>query len=114
MVSQDDPVQRFLSDGYQESGHLAKLLLESGLIDEDRRDALYLALIDIAESIQAAYSRIIPALLALNESETDNLWDALFDLRTEFRHIDYHIHDAGLDEWSWPNVRAQGENTREL
>lgn len=97
-MNETDPLSRFLSNNRAESERLVKLLFERKQINEDQRDALYLALIDIAESVQKAYGEIIPAILALQEPDDDALWEAMFDLRSEFRHIDYHIHDASLDE----------------
>lgn len=102
MPGSENPLQRFLTN--HESKVLAEELFERQILNEDRRDALYLALIDIAESMQKLYADIIPGVLEdLSDpgSNIDEINDKLFDLRSEFRHIDYHVHDAELHELEW-------------
>src|SRR5699024_8663038 len=97
-MNETDPIKRFLDDNYAEPERLVSLLHASGLIDEDRRGAVFHALVDVANGMQKIYGAIIPGMLRLEESDAEALRDAFFDLRFQFQHIDYHIHDAALDE----------------
>ena len=70
------------------------LLVNSGLLPEERAEALVHALVDIGESISKIYGEQLPALLACRPGDAEAIQDKLWDLREEFRHVDYHIHDA--------------------
>jgi hypothetical protein len=95
-----DSLRAFLeSNG---SSRLVEIAHSRHVIDDDRRDAIYLALLDIAEAAEKVYRDIIPQIIDHPEQSDDELWELLFDLRAEFRHIDYHIHDAELDVLAWP------------
>jgi hypothetical protein len=64
----------------------------------EESDGLVHALIDIAVSIEKVYFDVIPKLLSEPNATTEIFKDRLWDLREEFRHIDYHIHDSKLTE----------------
>ncbi len=51
------------------------------------------ALIDIAESFEAALIRHYPRL-ARPEASDEELMDAIEDLREQLRHVVYHAHDS--------------------
>ena len=99
----DDPLQAFLDN--QGSSRIVEIAHSGGLIDDDRRDAIYLALLDITQSLATVYRNIIPQLLGDNAYSEEQIWELFFDLRDEFRHIDYHIHDAELDALEWPKPK---------
>lgn len=84
---------------------LAKTIAEAvhkrGLTRPDHMESLYHALIDISISVQRLYTDIIPRLVNIQELTDEVLYDTLFEFRGEFRHIDYHIHDAELDALEW-------------
>ena len=61
---------------------------------EKKEDLLY-SLIDIEESLKKIYENILPNLATKDLSE-EKFQDLLWDIREEFRHIDYHLHDSGL------------------
>lgn len=52
-------------------------------------EAITHALADIAESVDKIYTQLLPKL-------STNPHDILEEIRDEFRHIQYHIHDAEL------------------
>jgi hypothetical protein len=60
------------------------------------REALLHALLDIAESFEKVYSTIIPQINLLKNKQ--DIREGMWELREEFRHIQYHINDAKLTE----------------
>jgi hypothetical protein len=68
------------------------------MISSEEADAVIHALIDIAVSIEKVYFDVVPKLLSEPNATIEILKDRLWDLREEFRHIDYHIHDSKLTE----------------
>lgn len=73
-------------------------LLRRGLeLDDDKAGAIALALNDTLVACQKIYIKIIPEMLEDGKSK-EELLDLLWDIREEFREIDYHIHDAELTE----------------
>ncbi len=56
-------------------------------------ESLAHALIDIAESFEAALVRHYPRL-ADPEASDEELMDAIEDVREELRHVVYHAHDS--------------------
>jgi len=77
---------------------LLHLLKSKKLMRDDEADAVVHALCDIAESIERVYSELVPALLASRDADAQLLKERLWDLREEFRHVDYHLHDGRLTE----------------
>ena len=71
------------------------LLRRFHLSDEDTASKLH-ALNDIIDSINKIYNEVIPKILI--EKDFDTIQDLYWDIREEFRHVDYHIHDANLIE----------------
>lgn len=78
--------------------NLLKLLLSSKLFTKQEVEAIVHALVDISESFEKLYAEIIPNILNSSEFDIDDLKDKIWDVREEFRHIDYHIKDAKLTE----------------
>jgi len=95
MSRTDDALREFADTG---SGKLLGLAEKRRLGSRERIDALVHALVDIAESIEKVYGKIIPKILDEPEIPPEALRERLWEIREEFRHIDYHIHDAKLME----------------
>lgn len=62
---------------------------------ELQAEAIIHALIDNEESFQTVYKEMVPKILQTNLTN-DEFMDLLWDIRDEFRHIDYHIQDGNL------------------
>lgn len=77
---------------------LLNLLRSHQVVPDEEADAIVHALTDIGVSIEKVYFDIIPRILSNPEISIDDLRDRLWDLREEFRHIDYHIHDSKLTD----------------
>lgn len=56
------------------------------------------ALVDIAESMEKLYGTLLPALVVALDQSSDEFKDKLWDLREEFRHVEYHLRDAKLTD----------------
>jgi hypothetical protein len=54
--------------------------------------------VDVYESVQKVYGSLVPQLIDEREASRESVRELLWDLREEFRHIDYHIHDAELTD----------------
>jgi hypothetical protein len=81
------------------SGELVKSLERNHVLDGSEADALAHALLDIAEAINRVYGSLVPELLAsLHGGSRVQVKDVIGDLREEFRHIDYHVHDPHLTD----------------
>ena len=66
-----------------------------GKYDSLKIDTIVHALTDIEESFKKNYKAIIPNILN-QDIEIEEIQDLLWDVREEFRHIEYHIRDADL------------------
>jgi hypothetical protein len=68
-------------------GHFTKLEAES----------IVHALVDIKESIDKIYKTLIPIILSSNSTSNQaEFQESLWQIREEFRHIDYHIKDSNI------------------
>jgi len=65
-------------------------------VDREKADALVHALVDIEESVRKIYVELVPELVRTLDEPPDAFKEKLWDIREEFRHIAYHIEDAGL------------------
>ena len=83
-----DAMREFRATGHE---RLFELLTRRELVAADESGVVVHALIDIAESIEKVYCRILPTLLSEPEAATEVLKDRFWDIREEFRHIDYHV-----------------------
>ena len=70
-------------------------LVRQGM-DREKADALVHALVDIEESVRKIYVELVPELVGTLDESPDAFKEKLWDIREEFRHIAYHIEDAGL------------------
>lgn len=77
---------------------LLKLLKQRRDMSQEQSEAIAHALVDIAESIEKIYGSLIQSILDRRDSSDDDLNDALWELREEFRHIQYHVCDSKLTE----------------
>lgn len=55
------------------------------------------ALLDIEESMEKIYDLYAKKIIEI-KGETESIQDVLWDIREEFRHIEYHINDGKLTE----------------
>ena len=87
----------FLKD-FQENKHLILediLKKYSVVADQDIEGFLH-ALVDISSALIKIYNNIIPTIIDNKNIEKEELEDLLCDMRTQFRHIKYHIKDHFL------------------
>jgi hypothetical protein len=89
----EDKVRKF---GVAEANELGDLLVSRGVSSGEKAGALALVFMDIYEPVEKLYGSLIPQLLSNQEASSDRIEDVLWDIRAEFRHFDYHIHDAAL------------------
>lgn len=73
-------------------------ILEKVKIKEDEELESYVhSLLDIEEAIEKIYGLYIKKILE-SENDFEVIQDAIWDIREEFRHIEYHINDGKLIE----------------
>lgn len=75
---------------------LGKFLINRLGLDGDKADTLSNSLTDISKSMYKIYGVLLPKLYSI--ADRDELVELLWDIKEEFRHVDYHIKDAALDE----------------
>lgn len=73
------------------------ILEKSKCKEKEELESYVHALLDIEESIEKIYNVHIKNILE-NENDTETIQDIIWDIREEFRHIDYHINDAALTD----------------
>lgn len=81
--------------GSEEQSIILKRLEEYGEADVTRREALVHALVDIRSSLVRVYGELLPELIRDTIRPPEVLRDQLWELREEFRHIEYHLKDGG-------------------
>ena len=64
------------------------------IFKKEKLDTFIHSLADIKESIDEIYNNYVPKLL--EDKPLEELEDIIWDIREEFRHIQYHIEDADL------------------
>jgi hypothetical protein len=67
-------------------------------MNEEKSGAVSYALGDISSSVKTIYSLLIPRLLESEKLTKEEVLETLWDIRDEFRHIQYHIDDAKLTD----------------
>ena len=70
-------------------------ILEKKIYSNENSEALIYSLMEIEKSINIVYEKILPRVLK-NDITKQVILDMLWDIREEFRHIDYHIKDGKL------------------
>jgi hypothetical protein len=75
---------------------LGQYLVQTLDLNETNADNLSSALADISHSLVKVYSDLLPQLY--KTSSRDQAVELLWEIKEEFRHIDYHIKDASLCE----------------
>jgi len=78
---------KFINDLYTK-------LEKDKIFNKEKLDSFVHSISDIKEAIDKIYNEYLPKLLT--EQSRDSLEDIIWDIREEFRHIDYHIKDANL------------------
>ncbi len=74
-----------------------KILEKMEIKEEKELESFVHSLLDIEESFKKIYNVHVKNILD-NENNDEVIKDNLWDIREEFRHIDYHINDANLTE----------------
>jgi hypothetical protein len=87
------------TEGFAEANELSRLLVSLRVSLEEQAGTLAHAFLDVYESVQEVYGSLIPQLLGDHEASHESVRELLWDVREQFRHIDYHIHDAELTEF---------------
>lgn len=77
--------------------NLYKILQQHQILKDEDLDAYVHALVDIKESIDKIYNIHLNSILN-NPEKKETIIESIWDIREEFRHINYHIDDAKLLE----------------
>ena len=77
---------------------LMHILQDREIMSSQQAEAVAYAFLDVFESIGKVYRELLPSLLSDSAAPSDALKERIWDIREEFRDIDYHIHDAALIE----------------
>ncbi len=77
---------------------LLDLLVAEEIASQEDAAAVVYALVEIAESVEMVYGKLLPKILNESNAGQTSIKEQIWDLREEFRHIDYHIHDGRLTE----------------
>ena len=77
---------------------LYEILIQKKVMEDAAAESWCHALHDIKESIDKVYDDLIPQLLSKTESDKEPFLNLVWDIREEFRHIQYHIDDGHLTE----------------
>jgi len=72
-----------------------KKILSCDVLKENKVEALIYGLQEIGKSIEIIYQEILPKMLN-EDPDKEKILNLLWDIREEFRHIDYHIKDAEI------------------
>jgi hypothetical protein len=76
---------------------LLELFTRGDLLKQEAAEALVHALVDIKLSINNVYDKVLPQLIQKQGSMTkEQVLEGLWELREQFRHIDYHIKDSNI------------------
>ena len=95
MISLADQIEAFRTGG---ADRLLALIRSHSLLTDERAEAVAHALADIADSLERVYGDLLPKILQDAEAPRDLVQDRLWEIREEFRHIDYHIRDGELTD----------------
>ncbi len=78
---------------------LENLLKNHTSMSEEEIESVLFGLVEISESLLKIYLNIIPSIIENKDINKDELEDLLCELRTQFRHIEYHINDGKLSNY---------------
>ncbi len=81
----------------QDYEDILKLLTKQKIMNKLEAEAWCYALREIEQSINKIYIEILPKF-QLYSSDPEKIQDIVWDIREEFRHIQYHIDDGNLKE----------------
>ncbi len=93
MNESKDALQSFIAD---RGSTLYDLLMARQYKSQEEIEKFVYGLLHVAESIDKIYGELIPRVLSESGAPPEVLEDRVFDLRSEFDHVDYHIHDGEL------------------
>ncbi|OGN60011.1 MAG: hypothetical protein A3F40_03300 [Chlamydiae bacterium RIFCSPHIGHO2_12_FULL_27_8] len=74
---------------------LYEKIIKKKIYSDEYSEALVYSLMEIEKSLKLVYRELLPILLE-NNFPKDVFIKKLWDIREEFRHIDYHIKDGNL------------------
>lgn len=77
---------------------ILELLTRDAILDREKAESIVHAFVDIEHSLNEVYNKILPELIQTGESRQEQILEKLWEIREQFRHIDYHIHDANLTD----------------
>ena len=78
---------------------LMDLLTRNELFQQQAAEALVHALVDIKDSINKVYDHVLPRIIHKQKSLTnEQLLEELWEIREQFRHIEYHINDSHITD----------------
>lgn len=77
------------------SADLLSALQRHGL-ERNRAEAVVHAIVDIDESVRRVAESLVPRLIEAAGAKDEEFKERLWDIREEFRHVEYHLRDAGL------------------
>ncbi len=75
---------------------LRKRLIAHNLMSDEDAEAFAYGLLHTAESLATVYGTLIPNMLREPDISAETMESQVQDIREEFRHISYHIHDGKL------------------
>jgi len=93
MNESKNAVQSFIAD---QGSALYDLLMRRQFKSSEEVEKFVYGLLHVAESIDKIYGELIPRVLSDPDAPSEVLEDRIFDLRSEFDHVDYHIRDGRL------------------
>ncbi len=77
---------------------ILELLTRDAILDREKAESIVHAFVDIEHSLNEVYNKILPELIQTGEFRQEQILEKLWEIREQFRHIDYHIHDANLTD----------------
>ena len=84
-----------MKDKKKDYEKLLRNIISLEILKTNKAEALIYGLQEIKDSIEIIYNEILPKLFD-DKLNKEQLLELLWDLREEFRHIDYHIKDAEI------------------
>lgn len=73
------------------------VIKNSNLKKQEELESYVHALLDIEEAMEKIYLQYAKKIID-NKGDADLIQDLLWDIREEFRHIEYHMNDGKLTE----------------
>jgi len=77
---------------------LFDLIITKKIMPQEKAEAWCFAIHDIEESILKIKNKMLPHLLSQEGENSEKFQEGIWDIREEFRHIQYHINDGKLTD----------------